>query len=85
MVVFLLDGILDEVEIRGHALDPGVILATFQAVRPAPPPELPVRRMPCGPPGPGRFGAYYTRLKYYRQWDDLWPVAEHPDVFGSGQ
>jgi hypothetical protein len=36
--------------------------------------------LPSGPPGPGRFGAYYTHLKYYWEWDELWRVAEHPDV-----
>ena len=33
-----------------------------------------------GPAGPGRFGAYYTKLNYYWEWDDLFRVAEQPDV-----
>jgi len=37
-------------------------------------------RLPAGPPGPGRFGAYYVRLKYSYDWDRLWKVASHPDV-----
>jgi hypothetical protein len=36
--------------------------------------------MPSGPPGPGRFGAYYTRLAYYPEWDALWQVGPDPDV-----
>ena len=35
---------------------------------------------PSGPAGPGRFGAYYTRLKYSLSWDKPWRVHEHPDV-----
>jgi len=37
-------------------------------------------RLPSGPPGAGRFGAYYTRLKYSYDWDRLWRVGSYPDV-----
>jgi hypothetical protein len=37
-------------------------------------------RLPSGIPGPGRFGAYYTKLKYSPEWDKPWRVGEHPDV-----
>jgi|GEM_PF-298874 len=37
-------------------------------------------RLPSGPPGPGRFGAYYETLKYEPSWDSLWKVADHADV-----
>jgi len=37
-------------------------------------------RLPSGPPGPGRFGAYYTYLKYHPQWDRPWRVGKHADV-----
>jgi len=37
-------------------------------------------RLPAGPKGTGRFGAYYVRLKYSLTWDKLWKVSEHPDV-----
>ena len=43
-------------------------------------PALPVRILPSGPPGPGRFGAYYTTLKYYDAWDAPWRIGEHADV-----
>jgi hypothetical protein len=36
--------------------------------------------MPSGPKGPGRFGGYYCNLKYYEEWDNLWPVASDPDI-----
>ena len=35
---------------------------------------------PSGPAGKGRFGAYYTRLKYSLTWDKPWRVGQHPDV-----
>lgn len=77
---FSLDGILDEVRLFDVALSADEISRTARLAAIAPTPDLPARVMPSGPPGPGRFGAYYTRLKYYDEWDALWPVAEHPDV-----
>lgn len=37
-------------------------------------------KLPSGPSGPGRFGAYYTKLKYSPQWDKPWRVGGHADV-----
>ena len=37
-------------------------------------------RLPSGPSGPGRFGAYYTKLRYNLQWDQLWRIGPHADV-----
>ncbi len=36
--------------------------------------------LPSGPKGPGRFGAYYTKLKYSLEWDRLWRVGPDADV-----
>ena len=77
---FCLDGMLDELKIYGRAMSPDEVAAAFAAVTPAPQQELKPRRMPSGPEGPGRFGAYYCNLKYYDEWDALWPVGPHPDV-----
>jgi hypothetical protein len=77
---FSLDGIVDELKIHNHALTPAEVLATRAAVPAPAAPELPPRKMPAGPPGPGRFGAYATRLKYYDEWDALWRVGPDPDV-----
>ena len=41
--------------------------------------KIPIR-LPSGPKGSGRFGAYYVRLKYSLTWDKLWKVSDHPDV-----
>lgn len=37
-------------------------------------------RLPSGPEGPGRFGAYYTRLNYLPEWEAPWRVSSEPDV-----
>ena len=36
---------------------------------------------PIGPAGSGSFGAFYAKLDYYKEWDDLWRVSEVPDIF----
>jgi hypothetical protein len=77
---FSLDGIVDELKIHPRALNPTEVQSAYGAVRPATEPELPLRKMPSGPPGPGRFGAYYEQLKYYPAWDALWRVGPDPDV-----
>jgi hypothetical protein len=77
---YSLDGLLDEVRVFDVALTPAQV-ARAHAEYPTPgEPELAPRVMPAGPPGPGRFGAYYTRLEYYPEWDALWQVGSHPDV-----
>ena len=77
---FSLDGILDEVRLFDVALSTEEVARAARLAAPAPLPDIPPRVMPSGPAGPGRFGAYYTSLKYYDEWDALWPIAEHPDV-----
>lgn len=41
--------------------------------------DMPLR-LPSGPEGPGRFGAYYTRLKYSLEWDRKWRIGPDADV-----
>ncbi|UCE40086.1 MAG: LamG domain-containing protein [Candidatus Aminicenantes bacterium] len=77
---FSLDGILDEVKIFKRELSPFEVINSYSVKQPSAFPDIPPRVMPSGPPGPGRFGAYYTRLRYYEEWDALWPVSDHPDV-----
>jgi hypothetical protein len=40
--------------------------------------EIPV--LPEGSADPGPFGAYYTHLKYFEEWDEPWRVGPHADV-----
>ncbi len=76
---YSIDGALDEVKVHATALPDAEIMAAAVSAKPGPPP-LPPRVMPSGPKGPGRFGAYLTKLKYHPEWDALWRVDAHPDV-----
>jgi hypothetical protein len=77
---YSLDGALDEVAVHDRALPPERFAKLFADQRPASAPEIPLRVLPPASPGPGRFGAYYTKLDYYWEWDDLFRVADEPDV-----
>ncbi|HUG53039.1 MAG TPA: LamG domain-containing protein [Vicinamibacteria bacterium] len=76
---YSLDGVLDELKIYDVARSDAEIAQAAGAVTPGPPPLAP-RVLPSGPNGPGRFGAYLTKLSYYPEWDALWRVGPHPDV-----
>ena len=77
---YTVDGILDEVRLFGGALSGERLQAYVDGFgRPAAP-DLPVRKMPTGPAGGKEFGAFYTKLAYYPEWDALWPVGEDPDI-----
>lgn len=74
-----LDGILDDILVFDKALTADEVKDHF-AKYPALTPDIPVRRLPKLDKDPGRFGGYYTKLKYYPGWDNLWPVGQDPDV-----
>jgi hypothetical protein len=78
--LFSLDAILDEVKIHGRAMDEKKLAVSLGVQKTPNPPDIPERILPAGASEPGRFGAYYTRLHYYWEWDDLWRVGDHPDV-----
>ena len=79
---FFLDGILDEIKISGSARTEKEISTEITALSELPVPALSRRDvLPRGPDGSGSFGAFYTRLNYYKEWDDLWRVSEVPDLF----
>lgn len=76
---FGLDGILDEVAVYDRALAAAAVKE--RSTRPAGlKPDIAPRRLPSVEKDPGRFGAYYTKLKYYPGWDRLWPVDQDPDI-----
>jgi Concanavalin A-like lectin/glucanases superfamily len=76
-----LDAVLDGIKVYSGAMSAQAIAAGFDAKAVAPAPAiLPQRRLPSGPPGKGRFGAYYCDLKYYDAWDRRWRTGDHPDV-----
>ncbi len=76
---FGLDGIMDEVKVYDQALTAEQIKKSYAAVSVGKP-DISPRKLPVVGKNPGRFGAYYTKLKYYPGWDRLWPVDQDPDV-----
>ncbi len=79
---FFLDGILDEICVTSIAKTGKQIKDDIDKVPVINEPELSVRnKFPVGPVGTGAFGAYYTKLDYYSEWDDMWRVSDKPDIF----
>ena len=79
---FFLDGILDELRIYDRARTGEEISKEYAAAANAPAPALSERKVfPTGPAGAGGFGAFYTKLDYYKEWDDLWRVSDVADVY----
>ena len=74
------DGLIDEVKIYNRGLSADEISKYVAKSQPKAEPALMARRLPSGPPGKGRFGAYYTTLKYYDAWDAPWRIGGHADV-----
>lgn len=77
---FSLDGILDEIKIFNRALSAEEISNAAASVKPEAEPDIPERVMPSGPAGPGNFGAYYTHLQYYPEWDALQRSGPYSDI-----
>ena len=79
---FHLDGLLDEIKILDRVRTGEEIRAELAALDQLPTPALSVpTELPTGPRGSGSFGAFYTRLDYYEEWDDLWRVSDVPDLY----
>ena len=76
---FSFDGIFDEIKIYDTALSQKTIRNNSENLSLSPP-DIQERVMPSGPKGPGKFGAYYTKLKYYDEWDALFRVGDQADV-----
>ncbi len=74
-----LDGILDQIVVFDKALTADEVREHFAKYSPGTP-DIPLRPLPKLDRNPGRFGGFYTRLKYYAGWDNLWPVDRDPDV-----
>ncbi len=79
-VAFSFDGLLDEVRLYDAVLDPAEARAAWSRLKPSGPPPLRPPVLPAGPKGPGRFGAYYARLRYAEEWENPWRVGEAADV-----
>jgi Concanavalin A-like lectin/glucanases superfamily len=79
-VWYSLDGILDEVEIYDRRLSDKELADTYVAVKAPDGEVLPWQKMPSGPTGEGRFGAYFTTLHYQDTWDRMRRTGPDSDV-----
>jgi hypothetical protein len=77
---FSLDAILDDVKVFTQAFSADEVRQEFESAGTPGPPDIPARVLPGGSAVPGHFGAVSTKLSYYWEWDDLWRVADDPDV-----
>jgi len=80
---FSFDGLIDEVRIYDVALTPEQLAENHKAFRQesgsCANPDLDRRVLPAGHKT-GKFGAYYTHLKFYDTWDGMFRFGPHPDV-----
>ena len=76
---FGLYGILDEIKVYDKAKTESEIADDFAGYEMKTPDIFP-HKLPSIEKNPGRFGAFYTKLKYYDEWDNLWPVDQDPDI-----
>ncbi|MGC1784305.1 MAG: LamG domain-containing protein [Acidobacteriaceae bacterium] len=74
------DGIIDELKIYNRSLNAEEIKASYASLRPAAPPALAWRKLPVIRNGQSQFGAFYTRLNFDPEWDQLWRTDEYPDL-----
>ncbi|MHA1916557.1 MAG: LamG domain-containing protein [Promethearchaeota archaeon] len=75
-----LDGIIDELKFFNKTMSIEQIREDFKKIKDIGEPPLEKRGLPLLPKEPNRFGAYYTTLKYYKEWDRLWRVKDHSDI-----
>jgi len=84
--LFGIDGLIDEVRVYSKSLSEKEIAESFDSFKPAESvrdnPDMQPRHLPQNPHNKTaqEFGAEYTKIKYYKTWDNMWRVSEHPDV-----
>jgi hypothetical protein len=79
-VWYALEGSLDDLSIYQRGLSAEEIQKSFAARRSRELRSSPWRELPSGPPGEGRFGAFYTTLKFQESWDRLRRIGSDSDV-----
>jgi hypothetical protein len=77
---YSIDGLFDEIKVHDRALTAEQVDAAFREVKPRVAKPLEFRKVPTGPAGPGKFGAFYTRLKYDIDYDRPRPFGPQQDV-----
>ena len=73
------DGLIDEVKIYEEALSQKEIKSTLATYEPDKVADLEKRVLPDGEDR-NTFGGYYTNLKFYDTWDNMWRFGKHSDV-----
>jgi hypothetical protein len=76
---YTFDGIVDEIKIHSKSLSASEVENLYKSIQPENEPEFAPRKFPTVIPS-GRFAANYTRLNYYPEWDNIWPVGDYMDV-----
>lgn len=76
---YTFDGIIDELKVYRKELSKNEISELYSSVKPENEPSFEPRKFPTVQSS-GRFGANYTRLNYYPEWDAIWPVGDYMDV-----
>ena len=80
---YAFDGLLDEIRIYDVALSSDQVAKSYEnfnvTVERRSNPDMDKRALPVGR-STRKFGAYYTKLKFYDVWDNLWRFSGHPDV-----
>lgn len=74
-----LNGIIDELKVFCSAKTEREVVKDFGGYE-IKIPDIKAHKLPDIEKHPGRFGAFYTKLKYYDGWDNLWPVDQDPDI-----
>ncbi len=74
------DGIIDELKIYDRVLSGSEIKTAYESSHPVSPPPLTRRKLPVVPDGGKKFVAFYTGLKFYPEWDQLWRIDDYPDL-----
>jgi len=78
-VSYSFDGLIDELKIYNRALTSDQVSQSYKQSNPNVAPALEWRKLPEIRPS-DRFGAAYTKLKFYPEWDSAWRVGDHPDI-----
>jgi len=79
-VWYSFDGIIDELQLFDTSVGEDDVATDFAKVHLPPTDPLTFPTLPSGAPGPGRFGAYYTHLKFDELWDAPRRVGADSDV-----
>lgn len=74
------DGIIDELSIMDGPANAEAMADRYQSNRPVAAAPLPPRVLKAGSEKVDGFGAHYTTVNYYPQWDDQWRVGNSQDI-----